>query len=261
MKKIQRYLLLIGIVLFGCSKNNQTQPLSPSQPLNPTLSDVRIGEDQAKQIALNEAGGGKIIEFSYDNNDRIPNYEVTVLNDRVEYEFEISAIDGSILSKDQELMDQTILPQEDENNNMLKIPEDEAKEIALNEVSGGTIGEFRLEYEDGVPIYEIKIYEDTTEYEFKISGVDGSILSKDQSLKQLTNQTSDSQLNVTEEEAKEIAFNQVSSGTIGEFRLDYENGLPVYEVKIYEGTVEYEFEISGIDGKIISQSVNNRLDS
>ena len=38
------------------------------------------------------------------------------------------------------------------SNNQLNITEDEAKEIALNEVSGGTISEFRLEYDNGMPI-------------------------------------------------------------------------------------------------------------
>lgn len=173
MKKVLLYsMLFTGTILFGCSQNNQQA--NSSNTLN-SNNQVNITADQAKEIALNETGGGQVIEFSSDMNDIVPNYEITILNDKTEYEFEISAVDGSILNKDQELMDET--SNSPISNNQLNITEDEAKEIALNEVSGGTISEFRLEYDNGMPIYEITIYEGTTEYDFEISGVDGKIIS------------------------------------------------------------------------------------
>ena len=67
-------------------------------------------------------------------------------------------------------------------------------------------------------------------------------------------------LNIDQTKAKEIALGQVNSGVIGEFSLDYERGIPVYEITVYEGRTEYEFEISGIDGSIISRSVDTNLD-
>ena len=63
-----------------------------------------------------------------------------------------------------------------------------------------------------------------------------------------------------EAKAKEIALGQVPNGTITEISFDYENGVLVYEVTVVEGTTEYDFEISGVDGSIISKSMDSTLD-
>ena len=63
-------MLFTGTILFGCSQTNQ-QPNS-SNTLN-SDDQVNITEDQAKEIALNETGGGQVIEFSSDMNDIVPN--------------------------------------------------------------------------------------------------------------------------------------------------------------------------------------------
>lgn len=68
------------------------------------VSGTKIDEDKAKEIALSNVPGGKIIEFSYDADDKIPNYDITIQDDKYEYDFEISAVDGSVLSSDKELL-------------------------------------------------------------------------------------------------------------------------------------------------------------
>ena len=37
-------------------------------------------------------------------------------------------------------------------------------------------------------------------------------------------------------------------------------GVLVYDVTVVEGTTEYDFEISGVDGSIISRSMDSTLD-
>lgn len=170
MKKTLLYSMLVtGTFLFGCSQAPQTMNPSNSQVLN-SNTQSKITEEQAKQIALNEAGGGQVAEFSYDMDDITPHYDIKVLNGTTEYELEISAVDGSILKRSNEF---NKVPTSE-----VKIDEAKAKEIALSQVSGGTIGEFKLDYENGFPVYEITIYEGKTEYDFEISGVDGTIISR-----------------------------------------------------------------------------------
>jgi len=64
----------------------------------------------------------------------------------------------------------------DRNEN--RISEQEAREIALERVPGAIeedIREFKLDYDDGRPEYEGKIYFEKNEYEFEIDGYTGEI--------------------------------------------------------------------------------------
>ncbi len=61
----------------------------------PTQS-INILDEEAKQIALNSVQG-TITEFSQDFDEHIPKYEVSIINDDMEYKYESSAIDGAII--------------------------------------------------------------------------------------------------------------------------------------------------------------------
>ena len=103
MRKTTLYsMLLTGFVLFGCSANQQPVNEATNSNTNTninTTNQVTIDEAKAKEIALKEAGGGQVTEFSQDMDDYTPNYDITILNGTSEYEFEISAVDGSILKR------------------------------------------------------------------------------------------------------------------------------------------------------------------
>lgn len=264
MKKTLLYSMLVtGAFLFGCSSAPQTTNPSTTQTETPITSQnpnstnisgaqVTITEEQAKEIALKEVGSGNVIEFSYDMDDIIPNYDITIVNGTTEYEFEISAVDGSILKRSSE--QNPLITTE------VKIDEAKVKEIINNQVNGTIVG-IKLDRDDYLPVYDVTVVDGTYKYEFEVSAMDGSILSKDQELiNQASNINTNQGLNIDQTKAKEIALGQVNSGVIGEFSLDYERGIPVYEITVYEGRTEYEFEISGIDGSIISRSVDTNLD-
>ena len=59
-----------------------------------------IGENKAKQIALNEVGGGKVVKIEFDMDDGVPVYEVEIVDDDMEYEVIIHAVTGAILEID-----------------------------------------------------------------------------------------------------------------------------------------------------------------
>ena len=74
-------------------------------------------------------------------------------------------------------------------------------------------------------MYKRQVVDGTYKYEFEVSAMDGSILSKDQELiNQASNINTNQGLNIDQTKAKEIALGQVNSGVIGEFSLDYERG-------------------------------------
>ena len=64
--------------------------------------DVQISLAQASDIALTEAGGGKVEEIELDWDDGLQYYEVEIINGDTEYELEINASDGSVLKFEQD---------------------------------------------------------------------------------------------------------------------------------------------------------------
>ena len=68
-------------------------------------SDKVIGEEKAKEIALKQVPGGKIIECMYDTDDAIPNYDVTIKDGKYEYDIEINAHTGEIIKSEKSNID------------------------------------------------------------------------------------------------------------------------------------------------------------
>ena len=66
------------------------------------LNNVAISIDKAKEIALNKAGGGIITSCRLEYEDRILVYDVEVINGKVEYDIEIDASTGNIVSFDRD---------------------------------------------------------------------------------------------------------------------------------------------------------------
>lgn len=60
-------------------------------------STAYIGAEKAKQIALNETGGGHVTKVVFDMDDGVPVYEVEIIKDVYEYDIEIHAKTGKIL--------------------------------------------------------------------------------------------------------------------------------------------------------------------
>lgn len=161
MKKLlSSSFLLISICLIGCSKTPKTVEL--------------LSLEKVREIALAEVGSGQIVAISYDDYHRAPHYEVEILDGQIEYEFEISAIDGSILKRKMETREFS--------SNLVNINDEKAREIVLNQVEQGTIIKFKLDYDDNYPVYEATVIDSTYKYKFEISAVDGSIMSQKQDL-------------------------------------------------------------------------------
>ena len=61
---------------------------------------------------------------------------------------------------------------------------------------------------------------------------------------------------ITADEAKRIALSHagVGSARFKKAKLDYENGVKVYEIEFKVGNVEYDYDIDASSGAIISSS-------
>ena len=177
MKKTLLFsILLTSVALFGCDSNDKTNlSTSGDTQVNHetpnTDSTVSIDEVKAREIALQEVENGVITKLEYDLDAYVPHYDIEILDGITEYEFEISAVDGSILRQSNKV--------NPTSTHQVSIDEAKAREIALQEVANGVITKFKYDLDYYIPNYDIEVSDGTTEYEFEISAVDGSIISRE----------------------------------------------------------------------------------
>ena len=144
-----------------------------------------IGEDAALQAALEAAGVSESdasrLRISKDRDDGRVVYEIRFDVDQTEYDYDVLASDGQILSSDVELRNDDRDDDDDRNrgsNADVAISREEAIDIALAKVSGATESDIRIEldYDDGRYTYEGDIIYERVEYDFTIDANSGDVL-------------------------------------------------------------------------------------
>ncbi|HIT31792.1 MAG TPA: PepSY domain-containing protein [Candidatus Enterenecus stercoripullorum] len=144
-------------------------------------TSTMITEARAREIALNHAGvSASQVTFlksrlDYDNGRRIYDVEFYNTSSYTEYDYEIDAYTGAVLSYDFDAEGYT-----PPASGTTTITADQAKQIALAKVPGATLSniyEFELDRDDGRLEYEGSIYYNGMEYEFTIDGYSGAIRS------------------------------------------------------------------------------------
>ena len=195
MKKI---ILLLSILLFICSgctsqtsqpevqeNSTQNEPAQQTETAQPATE--KISEDDAKNIALKDAGVEESaitfinIHTDYENSKEI--YDIEFMVNEKEYDYEIDALSGEIISKDFEIDNRESIDSASQGNTN-GISSEEALEIALKDC-GLTkdqinIKENHTEIEYGIEVHKIEFISGQIEYEYEIRVSDGSILEKDQ---------------------------------------------------------------------------------
>lgn len=174
-----------------------------------------IGRDAALEAAFNDAGVSESdttrLKVSEDRDDGRKVYEIQFDVDNTEYDYEIQASDGSILSSETEnrvqvqsnsqngsddAVGQNNVQDDGQNtqdngqnsnqgqtntqtgNANVAVTREQAIETALSRVSGATEQDIRIELDrdDGVYKYEGDIIYNGMEYEFEIDANSGTIL-------------------------------------------------------------------------------------
>ena len=144
-----------------------------------------IGEDAALQAALEAAGVSESdasrLRISKDRDDGRVVYEIRFDVDQTEYDYDVLASDGQILSSDVELRNDDRDDDDDRNrgsNADVAISREEAIDIALAKVPGATESDIRIEldHDDGRYKYEGDIIYERVEYDFEIDANSGDVL-------------------------------------------------------------------------------------
>ncbi len=145
------------------------------------------------------------------------------------------------------------------------IGSDAAKQAALADagVSAGDarFTKVRMDYEDGVPVYEVEFYTATHEYDYEIHAQNGSVFHKEVEAHQTSSGNhhggtgTQTGADIGAEAAKNAALNHAgcAAGDVvfTKVERDYDDGWLVYEIEFYKGGLEYEFEIDGTSGAVL----------
>ena len=137
---------------------------------------------------------------------------------------------------------------------------DAAKTTALAD-AGLTEGEVtftkeKLDWDDGVAVYDIEFYTADREYEYEINATTGIIMDRSEEvLRNPGNYNVGTDPLIGEEKAKEIAAAHAGFSTAEVFftkvKLEQEDGRMEYEIEFYKDRVEYEATIDAAAGTVL----------
>lgn len=244
---------------------------------------AEITKEQAQQKALENAGVKEsqvaFIRAELDWEDGRKVYDVEFFTeDYKEYDYEISAADGSILSVDYDAETAFYFERGNRSNGDVSVTSDQARKTALDHA--GVKEEdvpfihVKLDYDDGLQVYDVEFYtEDGKEYDYEIDAQSGTILSWDYDAEQFSGAGSRrenggsraaAETSVTEEQARAKALEQAglkdSQVTWRKLKLDYDDRRLVYEGEFISGHLEYEFEIDAASGTLVDWDVESIYD-
>lgn len=168
---------------------------------NPVPAEEPIGEEKAKEIALQHAGVSTAdaeqlrVKADWEDNRRV--YEVEFVANETEYDYEIDAVTGQILKSEKETVRKAAdsssaakgsaaAPAKKSGSSQQSsgineaIGTSKAKEIALKHagVSASKAKRLRVETdrENGRQVYEVEFTADGIEYDYEIDALTGKIL-------------------------------------------------------------------------------------
>lgn len=174
-----------AVRLDGDRPENQMTASAPAGT-DTAASGFAITEEEAKAIALSDAGVEEAdllnIRIEKDTDDGISVYDVDFYIQNKEYDYEINAASGDIISRDYEIENDFL----DTGSKNTKAPAnrtdiiswEDALKIVLGKVSGATEQNVMMELDsdDGHPVYEGEVHYNGTEYEFELNAKTGDIL-------------------------------------------------------------------------------------
>lgn len=258
---------LTAALLIGCGNSGSDENAVVPQvgSAAQTSAENYIGEEKATAIALKDAGQKEsdtsalqvYLDEDQDGNDPAA-YDVEFFVGDAEYDYEIDAASGDILSRDVD--ESGTMTQQNINNDY--IGKTTAKRIALKDAgvkrSDAHGMHVALDTDDGSTVFDVEFYSGTTEYDYEIDAKSGEIVSKDQDAEGIDRAdipTSDKSL-ISESKARNKALHHAGlkkSDVTGLYtELDYDDGVYKYEVEFYHDRIEYSYDINAVSGQIIS---------
>lgn len=214
--------------------------------------------ETVKALALADAGvkadTAVFTQSELEWEDGVQVYDLEFRTSEAEYDYEINAVTGAIISKDAEGR---------WNNQGGPVDLEGAKAVALADAgvkaADAVFRKSELEWEDGVKVYDIEFYTSEAEYDYEINASTGAVLDKSMELFENHVPSADLQGSagsyIGVDQAKAIAVS--NSGFKAEdviftkTKLERDKGSVRYEVEFYKDRMEYEYSIDAYTGSIL----------
>ena len=233
---------------------------SESEPAdNAALSSAHsdmISTGEAKKIALRHAGVTESeaapVKAELDRDDSPAVYEVEFTAKGAEYDYKIDAVSGRILKAEKKADDDSSGPVSPSD----MISTGEAKKIALRH-AGVTESEAapvkaELDRDESPAVYEVEFTAKGAEYDYKIDAVSGKILKAEQeSDHTLSVSGGSSSAAISKQRAKEIALAKAPGATVGQVKLEQDDGRAVYELELHQKNTKFSCEIDANTGDVL----------
>ena len=180
-------------------------------------------------------------------------YEVEFYTASQEYDYEIHAETGDILSRDREAEWNGTTA----SASTTDIGEAKAKSVALSHAgiseSSTSYIHAKKDWDDGRWVYDVEFWADGKEYDYEILASNGTILSYDYDAEyQWNGSSSTSGDTISTEKVKSIVTDRAGvSGTFRELKLERDDGRTVYEGEMRSGRTDYEFTIDAYTGAVL----------
>ena len=202
-------------------------------------------------------------------------YEVEFYTASQEYDYEIHAETGDILSRDREAEWNGTTASGSSNTGSTSstgstgstgstasasttdIGEAKARSVALSHAgiseSDTSYIYAKKDWDDGRWVYDVEFWADGKEYDYEILASDGTILSYDYDAEyQWNGSSSTSGDTISTEKVKSIVTDRAGvSGTFRELKLERDDGRTVYEGEMRSGRTDYEFTIDAYTGAVL----------
>ena len=239
---------------------NGTAASSTSSTASASTTD--IGEAKARSVALSHAGipesSTSYIYAKKDWDDGRWVYDVEFWADGKEYDYEILASNGTILSYDYDAEYQwSGSTGTGSTSSTADIGEAKARSVALSHAgiseSSTSYIYAKKDWDDGRWVYDVEFWADGKEYDYEILASDGTILSYDYDAEyQWSGSSSTSGDTISTEKVKSIVTDRAGvSGTFRELKLERDDGRTVYEGEMRSGRTDYEFTIDAYTGAVL----------
>lgn len=233
-----------------------------------TTTTGDVGAEKAKEVALQHAGlkasDVTFIKSVLDYDDGRKVYDVEFYSGNKEYDYEIDAQSGQVVSFDYDVENWTIPTTPATGTD---IGSEKAKQIALQNAglseSQVTFVRVQADYDNGRKVYEVEFYSGNTEYDYEIDATNGAIREMDHDAEYYApqqTQSPSSNAAITVDQAKSIALERAgvsaSDAIFTKAKLDYDDGIQKYEIEFRVGRMEYECDVNAQTGTITDYSVD-----
>ena len=183
------------------------------------------------------------VDSDYEKGQLI--YEIQLIKGAKKYDITYRASDGKMLSYGWEIY----RPQQSSKKKIMN--RSNCQKLALKEVPGAKILSLVQKSDDGIPIYKVKLTHSNKKYTLKYHARTGKLLEYEWELTVSTQKNPTTSKYIGVAKAKKIALARVPNATVVKAGFDQDDGVPVYEIELIKGAMEYDIKIHARSGKIL----------